>query len=130
MNSLIGLWFFTSMIYNNSPLPPPNPDLVMSFQFESNGENTLHYYRKNEEGFCERKAHYVFDGASLYQKVFWLHPDNAYWCGNDPDMRLGTEGTNVASISDKGEFHLELNMGDEVITMVWTKPDVDNDPAE
>lgn len=122
MNSIIGLWIFTSMLYNDVEMPAPNPDLVMSFEFNEDGTDTLKYYRKNEQGFCERRAFYSFDQETLYQKVYWTHPQNAYWCDNDIDMHVGTEGQNKARISKEGHLLLDLNLGDESVTLVWKKP--------
>ncbi len=119
MNSLLGAWVFVSMLYNDSPLPAPNPDLVMTFEFHADNTNTLRYYRQNELGFCERKADYVFDGQKLQQTVTWVHPDNAIWCSNDSDMRLGTSGSNPARLTADGKFQLDLPLGEEWLTLIW-----------
>ena len=121
MNSIIGLWLFSSMLYNNSPLPIPNPDLIMTFEFSEDGTDTLFYKRKGETGSCSRKAFYQFENGHLYQRVYWVNPSNAIWCDSDTDMRIGTEGTNTASINAKGELQLDLMMGEEVVTLIWQK---------
>lgn len=121
VNALWGLWFFTSLIYQGNSLPPPNPDLQISYHFEDSGINTLRYFRIGEQGFCERRAIYEFSRDTLRQQVVWLHPDNASWCGQDVDMQLGYESWSPAWLKN-GKFHLAVMMGEENLIYVWERP--------
>lgn len=116
--SLSGLFLFSYLIFRGAEFPKPNPDLNMWFEFESKGINTLHYTRANEKGFCERKANYEYDGKTLKQKIIWVHPENASWCSNDPDMQLGQETTSKMQVKDNKLF-LDLNLAEDVLTLVW-----------
>lgn len=118
IHALLGLWVFTNLIYQGNTLPPPNPDLHISYHFEDTGINTLYYSRKGEQGFCERRAIYEFSNNTLMQQVIWLHPDNAPWCAQDMDMRLGYQSWSSAWLKD-GKFHLAVMMGEENLIYVW-----------
>lgn len=120
MNALLGLWLFTSLIYQGQPMPPPNPDLRIYYQFEDTGINTLHYYREGEQGFCERRAVFEYANQNLMQQVVWVHPENAPWCGQDLDMQLGYQSWSPAILQD-GKLHLSVQMGDENLIYVWEK---------
>lgn len=117
---LEGLFLFTSMIYQGNPMPMPNPNLVMTFEFSSDGINRLKYFRKNETGFCERLAAFEFNEGTLKQQVTWLNPANADYCSSDPDMIFGKESTNKAFVVGNS-FQLVMPMGEEELTMVWDK---------
>lgn len=117
---LIGLWLFTNIIYRGEVLPRPNPDLIMTLDFQNNGTDTLKYFRNNDSGTCIRNAIYKFDGLELIQNITAVDPNNAYFCDQDPDMQLGRTSINTAYIKD-GKLHLELEMGDEVITYIWNR---------
>ncbi|MGZ3768851.1 MAG: hypothetical protein ACXVCP_05100 [Bdellovibrio sp.] len=116
---LIGLWFFSSIIYRGEVLPRPNPDLMMTLNFEASGTDTLKYYRKGDDGSCARQATFQFNGKELVQKVISVNPENASFCNQDPDMQLGTISTNVSYLKD-GKLFIEFEMGDETITYIWT----------
>lgn len=121
MSSLIlGVWFFSSLIYNGASLPRPNPDLIMTLNFQDKQINTLHYSRNNEVGFCERKAQYEYDGKNLKQTVIWVNPDNAPSCSQDADMRLGQVSTTPVR-TDKEALYMDLPLGEEQLTFVWTR---------
>lgn len=119
MASLLGLWLFTGIIYQNQESPRPNPDLIMTFHFQDGGRNVLHYHRKNETGFCERESRYSFDGDILYQEVIRVNPQNASYCSSDKDMQLGSISlTPIERVGDRLLMH--LNLGDEAFTYIWS----------
>lgn len=120
MNALLGLWLFTSIIYNGQTQPRPNPNLIMTLNFVSESQNILKYSRENEPGFCERTAEYVWNDGLLIQKVIAVHPENASFCLQDPDMVLGTESaTPLEQTSDA--LLMTLGLGDETLTYIWTR---------
>ncbi|MGZ3775761.1 MAG: hypothetical protein ACXVCY_14435 [Pseudobdellovibrionaceae bacterium] len=118
-NLLVGLWLFTNILYKGQVSPRPNPNLQMTLNFETSGTNTLNYYRTGEDGFCRRQASYEYDGINLVQHITSLDENNAYFCQGDPDMTLGKTSTNKAYLKE-GKLYLELEMGDEVLTYIWT----------
>lgn len=116
--SLLGIWLFTSLIYHGSPMPKPNPNLVMTINFISDSENILRYARIGEAGFCERKALYVYDGKHLQQQVTWVNPQNNDSCNQDLDMQLNRY-TNTDVQLNNNNLLMTLGLGDEVLTFVW-----------
>jgi hypothetical protein len=121
MNSLIGIWMYSSLIYQGQPIPKPNPDLKMYYTFKSDQQNEIYYYRENENGFCRRTASYeVLDNTRLIQKVVEVDPDNADFCGQDPDMQLGTT-TEVNFEIKNDKLYLELQLGEDTLVYVWEK---------
>lgn len=118
--SLIGIWMFVGILYQGQELPPPNPALRIVYQFQSEQENTLRYWRDGENGFCERKALYSLKGESFYQKVIEVDPDNAMWCDQDPDMRMGFQSWTELREED-GRLLLKVLMGEEVIYYIWER---------
>lgn len=120
MISLIGLWLFTNIFYQNKELPRPNPDLIMTIHFEDEQTNTLKYFRKNEPGFCERTALYSFDKNRLYQKVIRVNSDNASFCASDTDMQLGAETVTAVEITG-GRLLMHLSLADEDFVYIWEK---------
>lgn len=118
--TLSGFFLFSYLIFRGAEFPKPNPDLNMWFHFENQSVNTLHYTRANETGFCERKALYDYDGKTLRQKVIWVHPNNANWCTNDPDMQMDKETVSKMT-SKENKLFLDLNLGEDVLTLVWIK---------
>lgn len=118
-NLLVGLWLFTHVLYRGEISPRPNPALQMTLNFESSGINTLKYYRSGESGTCLRQAAYEYTGTNLIQHITSVDPDNAWFCDSDPDMQLGKTSNNVVYLKDEKLF-LELEMGDEVITYIWS----------
>jgi len=115
---LAGIWKLDSIIYRNQPMPLPNPDLELYFKFFENGESWLRWSRKNEVGFCERKADYLTFDHLLYQKTIWLNPHNASSCGNDPEMRMSSETYTDFKIY-RGQLYLNLDLSDEKIVYVF-----------
>jgi hypothetical protein len=119
LESLVGVWLFTSVVYQGQEIPRPNPALKMYYEFSDTGTNTLRYSRDGEQGFCERRSIYEFSGKVLTQEVVWVHPGNASWCDQDVDMRLGTRTRSNAWLS-QGRFFLEMSLADEKIIYIWT----------
>lgn len=120
LNALIGVWLFTGLIFQGQDMPLPNPDLQIHYQFEEGGTNVLSYHRIGEQGFCERRAIYEFDGNTLIQQVTWLNPNNAPWCAQDPDMQIGYKSWSKAWLRD-GKFHLAVMMGEDNLIYVWDR---------
>ncbi|MBV2167842.1 MAG: hypothetical protein KUL82_03960 [Bdellovibrio sp.] len=119
-SAILGLWLFTSLIYQGESMPLPNPALKIQYQFEDTGLNTLRYHREGEQGFCERRAVYEFASGKLVQQVVWVNPQNAIWCDQDVDMRLGYQSWTEAWLKD-GKLHLVIQMGEEDLIYVWEK---------
>lgn len=121
MNSvLLGIWFFTNIIYRGELKPRPNPNLIMTIHFEDTTTNSIRYYRENESGFCERKASYEFKSNILKQKVTWVNPENMPSCSADPDMMMGKESSTKLEASD-GQLLLHLAIGPEELIYVWER---------
>ncbi len=118
INSLIGVWLFVGLLYQGHELPVPNPNLRIYYTFESAELNSLYYFRLGESGFCERKARYSFSNGLLSQEVFWVHDQNASWCDQDPDMRLGSKSVTALKKVD-GRLYLSMKMGEETISYIW-----------
>ena len=72
------------------------------------------------QGFCERRAIYEFASGKLVQQVVWVNPQNAIWCDQDVDMRLGYQSWTEAWLKD-GKLHLVIQMGEEDLIYVWEK---------
>lgn len=123
MSPILGRWKFYKMIYHGQIMDPINPSLHLYFEFESNGENRLFYYRSGEDGSCERRAQYNYDENSerLYQKIFWLSSQNRSDCQSDPDMQMGRESWSTLRVKDNKELYLEAPLGDDVLTLVWRR---------
>lgn len=113
-----GIWKLDSIIYRNQPMPLPNPDLELYFKFLGNGESWLRWSRKNEVGFCERKAHYYAINDLLYQKTIWLNPRNASSCANDPEMRMSSETYTEFNVH-QNQLFLNLDLSEEKLVYVF-----------
>jgi hypothetical protein len=122
MEHLIGIWIYTSLIYQGMPYPRPDANLQMQFVFNSESENQIHYFRKNEPGHCERTAKYVFKDNKLYQKVISVDPSNSPECADDPDMQIGRESESDLEVYENC-MYLTLPLGEETLTYVWQKAD-------
>ncbi len=119
---ILGSWLFVSLLYNGQILPPPNPNLVIQYVFQSDGINRLHYERKDESGVCDRFALFEFDGELLDQQVTWSAPHNAYFCDQDPDMQVGSFSRTKAFIKNHQLF-ISVQMGAEEIFFIWDRVD-------
>lgn len=124
MNHLIGIWLYTSLIYQGAPVPRPDENLQMYFIFTGENENQLFYYRKDREGECRRTASYYYDQNKIYQKITSVDPSNAAECESDPDMQLGRESISELEVNESC-MYLTLPLGDETLTYVWQRADTE-----
>jgi hypothetical protein len=116
--NIVGLWHFVGHVYRGEVIPPFNDKLVLTFQFFEDGTDILKWYRIGENGFCERTANYQYDGKILSQQVIATNPKNAFECGQDSDMRIGTKS--VSSFYKKDtKMYLELPLGEETLIYIW-----------
>lgn len=120
MNSLIGIWAFVSIIYQGNPLPPPNPNLKIYYNFENENINEVFYYRQNERGTCRRKAEYKIQNNHIEQTVISVDPTNAEFCNQDTDMQMGNVSRTRYEIIN-GKLHLYLPIGEDFIVYIWDK---------
>jgi hypothetical protein len=120
MNSLIGIWVFTAIIYQGQLAPLPNPNLHLQFTFLSASQNELFYFRDNERGFCRRSATYQLKDSYLHQEVTEVDPENNSSCAADTDMQLGKVSKTLYEIKDD-KMYLHLSLGDNELQYVFTK---------
>lgn len=122
-----GRWIFHKMIYRGGEHPPLNPDLVILFEFRSDGTDRLFWTRLNQPGgFCERLAYYSYSAPFLSEEVYWANPENARECARDPDMIPGKQGT--SRLEREGEeLFLHLGLGDEPLIYVWRRCEPEED---
>ena len=119
---LWGKWKFIGYIYEGIFQQPPNPNLVLTFEFFEDGTDILKWYRLNEPGFCERRGRYTFDGQQLTDQILWVNPKNAFECMRDPDMTPGR--TQVTALRrEANELHMDLPLAEQTLTYVWGKED-------
>jgi hypothetical protein len=115
---IIGLWRFVGHVYRGEVIPPFNDKLVLTFQFFEDGTDILKWYRMGENGFCERTANFHYDGHNLTQQVIAVNPKNAFECGQDSDMRVGTKSVSPFYKKDD-KMYLELPLGEETLVYIW-----------
>lgn len=120
MNSLIGIWLYSSLIYQGQPLARPNPELKMYYSFENESVNEIFYFRNGEKGFCKRRASYRVVDSQIEQTVTATDPGNADFCSQDTDMQPGNFSKTRFEISGN-RLYLHLPLGDESLTYVWEK---------
>lgn len=119
-SQLIGLWMYTGLIFHGVPIEKPSPELVIYFQFTSQTENSLFYFRQEQRGFCERTAQYTIKNNYLAQTVKSTHEENADVCSSDPDMQIGKYSmTRYEIVND--QLYLYLSLGDDELIYVWSK---------
>lgn len=112
-----GQWKYIGFIYKGQFNSPLNPNLLLTFEFLKNGSNILRWSYVNEEGFCERKGEYSYDGQLLTDKILWVNPKNSIECQKDPDMTMGkTQITPLRRIND--QIHLDINLSDETLIYI------------
>lgn len=122
MNSLIGIWLLTGMIYQGNVISPPNPHLKLFYIFQNSAVNEVYYYRDNEAGYCRRTAEYSVDTNNIYQKIVAVDPGNNSDCSLDTDMQMGNQSKVKYEIIDN-KFHLHLPLGEESLVYIFTKND-------
>lgn len=116
--SIEGRWHFTSYLYNGTELPKPNPNLTILFEFD-NGVSRLYWSRKDEVGFCERKARYQYSQEHISEIIVWVNPDNRFDCGRDPDMQLGRQSKTNYRFHN-GNLQTRVLVGDLDVWYIWT----------
>lgn len=119
-SELWGRWRYTGYIYQGQFQESPNPDLEMTFDFYQDGTDLLHWHRRGERGFCERRGRYQFDGEYLIDEVYWVNPLNRRDCSSDPDMRSGLRQITPAR-SEHDHLFVDLPLGDETVVYVWER---------
>lgn len=120
LDSLLGIWMFTGLIFQGTPIDKPNPELVIYYNFYSESENSILYYRRGQNGFCERKAYYSVKQNQIIQKVYATDPDNIDSCDQDPDMQINRLSFTKFEIKD-GQLLLHLPLGEDQLTYVWSR---------
>lgn len=120
MNSILGLWLFVGLIYRGAPMAPPNPDLKITFSFESSNRNELFYYRVGERGFCRRWAQYEIQDGFLKQTITEVDPENNSSCSQDTDMQMGRTSVTPIELTEK-ELHLRLPLGEEELIYIFQR---------
>ncbi len=122
MNSLIGLWLFTSLFYQGQLLPPPNENLKIYYSFLNQYRNEIYYYRANESGFCRRWANYQIDGTFITQTIDQIDDENTASCSADTDMQIGNTSKVHYEIIN-AQLHLYLPLGEEEIHYIFDQID-------
>lgn len=125
---IVGTWVFSKIRQDQGQqqnearvmMPAPDSDLLITFEFDPGGMNRLHWTRKNEKAFCERRGQYRFTSEVLQDLVVWTHPENDLKCQQDPEMKLGTMTASPAQIVD-GKLELGLGVGDQIVTYIWER---------
>lgn len=120
MNSLLGIWVYVSLIYQGQPIPRPNPDLKIYYNFETEHINEIFYYRNNEKGFCKRKAEYQVVESEIQQTVISVDAGNADSCSQDTDMQIGNFSRTKFEVNGN-KMYLYLPLGEESLIYVWEK---------
>lgn len=115
-----GKWKFIGYIYEGRFQDPPNPNLVLTFEFLTDGTDLLHWHRTNEVGICERKGRFTYDGEFLIDQVYWINPENAFECNRDPDMVLGKKQITPLR-KDNEKLYLDLPLSEQTLTYVWVR---------
>lgn len=107
VSPIAGNWQFVDYIYEGEKQTRPNPQLVLQYEFFETGLNRLFWIRKNETGFCERHARYIYNEPWIEQEVTWVNPENAAECSQDVDMQMGNK--NKARLENvDGKLHLYI----------------------
>lgn len=115
---MAGTWQFHLLRYKGQEMQPPNPDLIILYEFGDDGTDRLYWHRLGEEGFCERRGLYVASGGQFLDYIVWVNKKNRGDCGQDPDMKLGRTSLNTYRIKD-GQLELDLQLSDEILTYIW-----------
>ncbi|PWU13669.1 MAG: hypothetical protein C5B49_14405 [Bdellovibrio sp.] len=114
----LGRWHYVRYIYQGQENPNLNPNLLVTFEFKADGTDILRWYRRNEEGFCERRGEWRFDTGFFIDKVTWVNPRNASECSLDQDMHQDHVSSTPARIA-REELWLYMSMGGDEFTMIW-----------
>lgn len=117
---LLGSWLFIGVFYRGEVLPLPNENLRQYYNFNSQTENELYYYRIGETGACNRKAIYEIKGATIEQTVTEVDSENADFCAQDPDMQKGAFSI-VPFEFKKNQLWISIPLGEEEIIFIFEK---------
>lgn len=121
--SIVGTWRYDGFFYEDHRYPLPNPNLELTFTFDSENHARLFWKRLNEPGFCERIAEYEVSGQIITQKIAWVNPDNLPECAADVDMQLGKETVTEFEFGEAQlGFHFELNGKPLLYILKWVEP--------
>lgn len=101
-------------------MAPPNPDLKITFSFESSDRNELFYHRLGERGFCRRWAKYEIQDGLLKQTITEVDAENNSSCGQDTDMQLGRSSATPFEIHGD-RLHLRLPLGEDELIYVFER---------
>jgi hypothetical protein len=116
---IYGTWLHYRVIYKGVERDPFNPDLKLTYTFNSDGTDRLFWNRKGEEQrFCERQGNYTYENQILEDQVKWVNPANASECAQDPDMQLG-KITKTPVVLKNGDMHLTMRLGEEELIYIW-----------
>ena len=118
--NMLGEWKYVAFEYEGETQPLPNPDLDLRFIF-SIDTVLLKWHYEREDEFCESLSEYdLRENNWMYQKVFWLNPNNHSSCAKDPDMKLGKESLTHYSCPEN-KFFLDLELGGKPFVLVLEK---------
>ncbi len=117
---LLGSWLFVAIFYRDQILPLPNEALKQYYIFSSQSENKVFYFRLGERGTCERTASYEIKGSTIEQTVTNLSSENADFCSQDPDMRLGAFSIVPYQLKEN-QLWMSLPLGEEEIIFIFEK---------
>lgn len=121
---MIGKWQFIGIIFDDVYQDRPNPNLILTFEFNSDGTDILHWKRVGEDGFCERHGQWSLENGVLEDEVVWVNPNNNDTCASDPDMQLGKISYTPVWVAD-GKLYTEFPFADKVMIYVWDNIDED-----
>ncbi len=132
-SSIIGTWEWYKYKYDGgSDQTPRNPDLHLTFQFNSQGESGVSW--NTNLGMCERKGQYEYIVKQLpgdeikndqyecilHDKIVWVNPKNALGCSQDPDMQMDRESYNRLETKD-GELWLYLDLSGKSLIYIFKR---------
>ncbi len=115
---IVGSWQAIGYYYDGQFTQPPDPQLILSFDFLEDGTHRLFWRLITETKFCERKGLWRLEGDQLFIEVTWVNPDNGPTCGQDPDMQKGLKTQSTVDIKSSQLF-IEMPFSDSVIIYVW-----------
>lgn len=115
---LIGKWQAIGYLYQEHFIQPPDPQLLLTFEFFPDGTDILYWKNKKEDSFCERYGKWHVKDNLLIDEIVGTNPNNGWDCGGDPDMEIGRINESEFWRED-GKLHTVIPLGDEFIVYVW-----------
>lgn len=119
-SQLIGMWFYSGLIYNGQPIPKPNPDLIIYYEFKSAGDNNLLYFRQGQSGQCQRQAEYRVEDNQIVQTITKVDESNSADCSADTDMQVGNKSI-VPFRVQNDQLFLTVSLGEDELIYVWDR---------